>query len=434
MQEERLRSPLCLARVAQRVDGEVGACPEGQRADLIVRCSAARGLRRRHASHRVRHARHVVEELRELRVDARRHRPVGGEHGLRGVEEEFRVGAHGLDEIVGRSLESHLFRDRADLPAQRLNLGESQFVNLLCRAAANDARADQELVVACTARKRGESRNVRRLRAVVGQDESLEAAQSRLIVVGDRAARIGSERRALRFGNAFGHARERRHQRALFDMLDEVGVDRPDDPVQHRAGAHPSTDHADPQPGDRVVGEPGCRADPFDVVAIVLDLAERCHLRGARQDVVQATERRQHQRVGIRKLLRLDREFHFVEQELVRNPVLAVQRVGIQRLQPRERRALTRVLAFERGERQVRQKMVVAWDPANGRLDRIAAERRVEVVVQQDFELCCRFGSGVFRLGVHAIDPEGDEKREEDNRAHAPQPQVVGGLGDSTLR
>ena len=93
--------------------------------------------------------------------------------------------------------------------------------------AADDARADQELVVARTAWKRGESRDVRRLRAVVGQDESLEAAQRRLIVVGDRAARIGSERRALRVGNAFGHARERRHQRALLDMLDEVRVDRP---------------------------------------------------------------------------------------------------------------------------------------------------------------------------------------------------------------
>ena len=56
---------------------------------------------------------------------------------------------------------------------------------------------------------------------------------------------------------------------------------------------------------------------------------------------------------------------------------------------------------------------------ANGRLDRIAPERRVEVVVQQDFELCCRFGSRVFGLSVHAVDPEGDEKREEDNRAHA---------------
>ena len=127
----------------------------------------------------------------------------------------------------------------------------------------------------------------------------------------------------------------------------------------------------------------------FDVVAIVVGLAERRHLRGARQDVVKAAQRRQHQRVGIRELLRLDGELHLVEQQLVRNPVLTVQSLGVQRLQARKRRALARVLAFERGERQVRQQMVVARNPADGRLDRIAPERRVEVVVQQDFELCC---------------------------------------------
>ncbi len=144
---------------------------------------------------------------------------------------------------------------------------------------------------------------------------------------------------------------------------------------------------------------------------------------------MQAAQRREHQRVGIRKLLRLDGELHLVDEQLVRNPVLAVQRLGVQCLQARKRRALARSLAFERGERQVRQKMVVAWNAANGRLDGIAPERRVEVFVQQDFELCCCFGSGVFRLGVHAVDPEGDEKREEDNRSHAPQPQIVGVSG-----
>jgi hypothetical protein len=117
-------------------------------------------------------------------------------------------------------------------------------VNLFRGTAANDARANQELVVARAASKRGKARDLRRFRAVVGEDESLEAAERWLVVLGDRAARIGSERGSLRFGNAFGHARERRHQRALVDILDQVRVDRPDDPVKHRPGAHPAAGHA----------------------------------------------------------------------------------------------------------------------------------------------------------------------------------------------
>jgi hypothetical protein len=97
---------------------------------------------------------------------------------------------------------------------------------------------------------------------------------------------------------------------------------------------------------------------------------------------VKATQRREHQRIGIRKLLRLDGERHPVEQQLVRNPVLPVQSLGVQRLQARKRCALARVLALERGEREVRQQIVVARNPSNGRLDRIAPERCVEVVVQ----------------------------------------------------
>jgi hypothetical protein len=198
-----------------------------------------------------------------------------------------------------------------------------------------------------------------------------------------------------------------------------VRVDRPDDTVEHRLGAHPSAGHAQPQPGDRVGGELGCRANPFDVVAIIGGFAKRRHLRCPRQDVVQAPQRREYQRIGIPELLRFNGELHPVEQQLVRNPVLPAQSLGVQRVQARQCSTLARVLAFERGERQVRQKIVVTGDAADRGLDRIAPERRVEVFVQQDFELCCGFGRRVVGLGVHAVDPEGGEKREEDNRRGA---------------
>ena len=57
--------------------------------------------------------------------------------------------------------------------------------------------------------------------------------------------------------------------------------------------------------------------------------------------------------------------------------------------------------------------MVVAWNAANRRLDGIAPQRRVEVFVEEGFEL--RLGSGVSWLGVHAGNSKHDEKREEDN-------------------
>ena len=57
--------------------------------------------------------------------------------------------------------------------------------------------------------------------------------------------------------------------------------------------------------------------------------------------------------------------------------------------------------------------MVVAWNAANGRLDGITPERRVQVFVEEVVELC--FGSEVLRLGVDAGHTEGDEKREEDS-------------------
>ena len=199
----------------------------------------------------------------------------------------------------------------------------------------------------------------------------------------------------------------------LLDILDQVRVDRRDDPVQHRLGAHPSAVHAQLQPGDRVVDELGRRADTLDVVAIVVGLAERRHLRSAGQDVVHATQRREHQRVGIRKLLRLDGELHLVQKQLVRHPVLAAQGLAVQRFQAFQRAALPRPLAFECRERHVLQKMVVTRNATDGRLDRVAPQCRVEVFVEERLELY--FGGNVFRLGVHVRDSENDEKREEDS-------------------
>ena len=63
---------------------------------------------------------------------------------------------------------------------------------------------------------------------------------------------------------------------------------------------------------------------------------------------MQATQRREHQRVGIRKLLRLDGELHLVEEQLVRNPVLAAQGPGVQCVQALQGEALARMLALER--------------------------------------------------------------------------------------
>ena len=251
------------------------------------------------------------------------------------------------------------------------------------RAALDDLeRSPPTLAGLVAAAKRGEARDLRRLRAVVALDESLEAAQCRLVIVGDGTARSRRERRMFRLRNSFGHARERRHQRALLDILDKVRVDRRDDPIQYRLGAHPSAADARPQPGNRVVGELGRRADSLDVVAVIPGIAERRHLRGAREDGVHATQRREHQRVGVGKLLRLDGELHLVQEQLVRNPVLAAQRLRVQRLQALQSAALARAHAFERGERQVRQKTVVAWNAANSRLDGIAPERRVEIFVE----------------------------------------------------
>src|SRR5438105_13334464 len=56
--------------------------------------------------------------------------------------------------------------------------------------------------------------------------------------------------------------------------------------------------------------------------------------------------------------------------------------------------------------------MVVAGDAANGRLDGIAPQARVEVFVEQGLEL--GFGSGIVRLGVHAGHSEHGEKGEEE--------------------
>ncbi len=128
---------------------------------------------------------------------------------------------------------------------------------------------------------------------------------------------------------------------------------------------------------------------------------------------MQAAQRRQHQRVGIGELLRLDGELHLVDEQRVRNPVLAMQGLGVQCPQPLQRVALTPALAFERGERQVRQKMVVARNAANGRLDGIAPQRRVQVFVEEGFEL--RFGSGVLSLSVHVGDSQHDENGEQDS-------------------
>src|SRR5689334_23462720 len=116
----------------------------------------------------------------------------------------------------------------------------------------------------------------------------------------------------------------------------------------------------------------------------------------------------------------LKKKSHFVLKQLVRNTVLPAQSLGVQRVQARKRCSLTRVLAFERGERQVWQKVVVTGDSANRGLDRIAPERRVEVFVQQDFELCCGFRCGVLGLGAHAVDYSADDDGStEDNRRRA---------------
>src|SRR5438067_1970324 len=44
VQEERLGAPFRLVRVAERVDREIGARAKGERSDLVVRRTAARGL------------------------------------------------------------------------------------------------------------------------------------------------------------------------------------------------------------------------------------------------------------------------------------------------------------------------------------------------------------------------------------------------------
>ncbi len=324
-------------------------------------------------------------------------------------------------------LNPDLLCDRADLAAQALHLGQSQLVDLLRRHVADDARANEELVVARAVGVRGQPRLVRCFRPIRFDDERLEASQRRLVIVGDRAASIRRERRALRIGEGRVAARKGREQRTRVDILDNVGVDGRGDAVEHRLRAHPAACQAGLQPLDRVVDEPGHCADALDVVAVIVGLPEWRHLRRAGHQGLQTAERAQNERFRRGELLRLDRELHLVENQLVRDPVLAVKRLCVDGPQPLERAALARVLALELRQRHVGQHVAVPGDPAHRRLDRVPPQRCLEVFVEKGLEL--GFGCDIPGLCVHADHSEDEESCKTMDRARRASTHRAASLG-----
>ncbi len=339
----------------------------------------------------------MAEELDQLAVGALADVAIGDEQVLLVLEVELRVGAQELGELLEAALEARLLDDPVHLGPDAGHLGEAELVDLPRRLLGGGHLPHAVAVPGLSVRQ---LRHADRL-AAAGDVGLLEIVEQLAVggdhLLGERLHRRRPHALLLGGGKVLGKAGEGAQHRAGQGVFDQQVADLLRHVAQGDAGRGDAHPQALGEPGDGLLDQGGHRPQAAQDVLVILN-APRRHDRQHAGDILLHPGDLGDRQQFAREPLALDLLLEVAQDEVVVEPVLALEWRAVERPEDLERLGHVGIAALERRQRAVGPAAVIARIADRGGELRMLVHRVLEVEVD---ELLQPLALGLS-LGVHA--------------------------------